>query len=104
MDNSGEKASKNRAMAAGNKRVFRRADIGGSSMAQHWEKILRYEKDSHDKKATYGTKSLQEMLQAEKFDLVTIQQYSMISHDVATYLSHAGRAIASLCQSARTRN
>ena len=58
-------------------------------MAQHWEKILRYEKDPQDKKATYGTKSLQEMLLAEKFDFVTIQQYSLTSHDVATYRPYA---------------
>ena len=77
------------ATAAGHTLVCRPANLGGGSMAQHWEKVLRYEKDPHDKKATYGTKSLQEMLLAEKFDFVTIQQYSMISHDVATYRPYA---------------
>ena len=77
------------ATAAGNTFVLRRADIGGGSMAQHWEKVLRYEKDPQDKKAAYGAKSLQEMLSAERFDFVTLQQYSMISHDVATYRPYA---------------
>jgi hypothetical protein len=77
------------AKAAGNTLVCRHADIGGGSMAQHWEKVLRHEKDPQDKKGSYGGKSLQEILSAEKFDFVTIQQYSFISHDVATYRPYA---------------
>jgi hypothetical protein len=75
--------------AAGHKLVYRAANIGGGSMAQHWDKVLRYEKDPQDKQARYGKNSLNEMLLAEKFDVVTIQQYSFISHDVSTYRPYA---------------
>ncbi|HEY3319656.1 MAG TPA: DUF4886 domain-containing protein [Planctomycetota bacterium] len=77
------------AEAAGDKLVHRQAPIGGGSMAQHWDKVLRYEKDPQDKQATYGAKSLKQMLEAEEFDFVTIQQYSFISHDVSTYRPYA---------------
>lgn len=77
------------AAAGGHTLVLRAANIGGASMAQHWDRVLRYEKDPQDKKALYGTKSLQEILLAEKFDFVTIQQASLLSHDLATYRPYA---------------
>jgi hypothetical protein len=73
------------ATAGGNALVLRQADIGGGQMAQHWDRVERYQKDPQDPKATYNGKSLQQMLEAEEFDVVTIQQYSFISHDVSTY-------------------
>lgn len=73
------------AKAGGHTLILRQASIGGGSMAQHWERVERYQKDPQDTKATYNGKSLQQMLEAEEFDVVTIQQYSFISHDVSTY-------------------
>lgn len=73
------------AAAAGHELVHHQAAIGGGSFAQHWERVLLYEKDPNDKKATYGELSLKQELVAEPWDFVTIQQRSMISHDLATY-------------------
>ncbi|HEY5312292.1 MAG TPA: DUF4886 domain-containing protein, partial [Pirellulales bacterium] len=80
------------AAADGNVLVHHQAYIGGSTMAQHWEKVEQHEKDSQDKRGLYATgRSLEQELQAEPWDVVTIQQASIRSHDPATYQPYAGR-------------
>jgi glycerophosphoryl diester phosphodiesterase len=78
--------------AAGHELIHHDAWFGGASLAQHWDRAVRFEKDPNDKKATYGTgRSLKQELLAEKWDFVTIQQYSLISHDPTTYWPCARR-------------
>jgi hypothetical protein len=80
------------AKAAGNTLVQHSAVISGGTMAQHWEKAERFEKDPQDPGGLYSTKrSLKQELQAEPWDFVTIQQASTRSHDLATYRPYASR-------------
>jgi hypothetical protein len=72
--------------ADGNKLVHHRCVIGGSGPDQHLAKAALHEKDPKDKAGLYssGTSLKQELL-AEKWDVITIQQASIRSHDAATY-------------------
>lgn len=67
-----------------------RAELGGCSLQRHWEIAEAAEKDPNDKKGkAYNGKSLRELLSEGKWDVVTIQQNSMNSGDVATYEPYA---------------
>jgi hypothetical protein len=80
------------AAADGNVLIHHQAYIGGSTMAQHWEKVEQHEKDPQDKRGLYASgSSLEQELRAEPWDFVTIQQASIRSHDLATYQPYAGR-------------
>jgi hypothetical protein len=66
------------------------ANIGGGTMAQHWEKVEQHEHDPNDPRGLYNTKrSLRQELLAEPWDFVTIQQASIHSHDVSSYRPYA---------------
>src|SRR6476620_5896982 len=72
--------------AGGNTLVHHRCVIGGSGPDQHLAKAALHEKAPTDKAGLYGSgKSLKQELLAEKWDIITIQQASIRSHDVATY-------------------
>lgn len=72
--------------ADGNKLVHHRCVIGGSGPDQHLAKAALHEKDPNDKAGLYTSgKSLKQELLAEKWDIITIQQASIRSHDSATY-------------------
>lgn len=74
------------AKADGNQLILRGSNMGGASMEQHWLKVQAFEKDPTDKAGLYTTgRSLQQDLQADRWDFVTIQQASFKSHDLATY-------------------
>jgi hypothetical protein len=74
------------AEADGNVLVHHRCVIGGSGPDQHLAKVAAHEKDPTDKEGLYGTgKSLAQELVAEKWDVITVQQASVRSHDLATY-------------------
>jgi hypothetical protein len=76
--------------AAGNVLIQRSASIGGGTMAQHWAKVEQHEKDPNDPNGLYASKrSLKQELQAEPWDIVTIQQASIVSHDLSTYQPYA---------------
>ncbi len=67
-----------------------RAELGGCSLQRHWEIAEAAEKNPQDPKGkAYGGKSLRELLSVGKWDVVTIQQNSMNSGDVKTYLPYA---------------
>ncbi|MBI1367838.1 MAG: DUF4886 domain-containing protein [Planctomycetes bacterium] len=76
------------AEAGGDKLIFARANLGGCSLERHWGLVEKYEAD-HDDKTGHpyngGKFSLAEMLKQDAWDVVTIQQYSFISHDLSTY-------------------
>ncbi|QEL17124.1 DUF4886 domain-containing protein [Limnoglobus roseus] len=72
--------------ADGNVIVHHRCVIGGSGPDQHLAKVAAHEKDAKDKTGLYDSgKSLAQELAAEKWDVITIQQASVRSHDAATY-------------------
>ncbi len=76
--------------AAGDHVILGRADIGGASMERHWQSVQAYEADPNDpagKPYVHDGRrvSLKEMLQLEPWDVVTIQQFSWLSHDAETY-------------------
>ncbi|MGE9266709.1 MAG: DUF4886 domain-containing protein [Verrucomicrobiales bacterium] len=64
--------------------------VGGSSLELHANRARAHAKDPADKKGLYDNgKSLLDYLRAEKWDIVTIQQVSIKSHNPATYQPHA---------------
>lgn len=72
--------------ADGNTLVHHRCVIGGSGPDQHLTKAAIFEKDPKDKAGHYTSgRSLKQELLAEKWDVITIQQASIRSHDVANY-------------------
>ncbi len=78
--------------AAGHKLTHKMLSIGGSSLELHANKALAFEKDRSDAAARYAVgESLQQALQSERWDVVTIQQQSTKSHDVNTYRPYAAQ-------------
>lgn len=67
-----------------------RAELGGCSLERHWRTVEAAAKDSTDPEGKpYGGKSLKQLLSDGKWDIVTIQQYSLLSGDSATYRPYA---------------
>ncbi|RPE05443.1 DUF4886 domain-containing protein [Chitinophaga lutea] len=64
-----------------------RAELGGCSLERHWKLAEADEK-------AYKGKSLREMLGEGSWDMVTIQQYSLLSGDPATYQPYARQLVA----------
>lgn len=63
-----------------------RAELGGCSVERHWKLAEANEK-------AYKGKSLREMLSDGTWDIVTIQQYSLLSGDPDTYRPYARRLV-----------
>lgn len=67
-----------------------RAELGGCSLERHWNLVETAEKDITDPKGkAYKGKSLRQLLSDGTWDMVTIQQYSLLSGDPATYQPYA---------------
>jgi len=82
------------ARCAGCKLTLGKATIGGSPLATHWANAQLAEKNPPDPKAktySYNGKpvTLKEILVAQKWDVVTLQQHSMDSAKVETYRPYA---------------
>lgn len=89
------------AAADGHQLVLKTANIGGSSLQQHWDKSQLHEQDPADKNGVYGGgKGLKESLRDGPHDFVTIQQRSLSSHDLATYRPFAAKLQAYVKQHA----
>ena len=72
--------------AAGNMLIHQPIVVGGASLELHWNRAAAYEKDPQGTNGLYSNKqSLKQMLAAQPWDFVTIQQASIKSHDAATY-------------------
>lgn len=78
------------AKAAGDTLILRAASVGGSSFEVHWKKVESFQKNPADKAGRYSSKSLKEELTSQPWDVITIQQASIKSHDVKTYQPCAG--------------
>lgn len=79
------------AKAGGHVLEHRSMSVGGASMEVHWTKIQANEKNPEDPAGLYGMRNLNKTLAAEAWDVVTIQQASIKSHDVETYRPFAGQ-------------
>jgi hypothetical protein len=78
------------AKAGGHTLVFGTGSIPGGTLRQHWDKAQKHEADPESPDGLYVTrKGLKEALSAEKWDVVTVQQASILSHDPATYRPYA---------------
>jgi hypothetical protein len=72
--------------AGGHTLIHHRCVIGGSGPDQHLAKAALHEQDPDDKAGLYITgRSLRQELLAEQWDIITIQQASIRSHDAANY-------------------
>jgi hypothetical protein len=72
----------------GQQLVIGRAEIGGCPLQRHWDSVAVNLVDSNRGKA-YGGKSLKQLLSQGTWDVITIQQASVFSGDVATYQPYA---------------
>lgn len=79
------------AKAGGHVLAHQPMSIGGASMEAHWTRIQANEKDPKDPAGLYGTRALSDTLKTGEWDVVTIQQASLKSHDVATYRPFAAQ-------------
>jgi hypothetical protein len=72
--------------------------VGGSPLELHWGKAAAALADAQDVKGKYGENgrdgSLPEALAQGPWDAVSIQQYSKIAHDPATYRPFADKLVA----------
>lgn len=74
----------------GHELVIGRAELGGSSLQRHWDHAEAAERNPDDPKGKpYGGKSLKMLLSEGVWDVVTIQQASILSGDVETYRPYA---------------
>ncbi len=71
-----------------NQLIIGRAEIGGCPLQRHWDSVAVNLIDPNRGKA-YNGKSLKELLSTGTWDVVTIQQASVLSGDVATYSPYA---------------
>lgn len=80
------------AKADGDTLVLREDIVGGASMELHWSKAQAFEKNPKDKLGRYSNgKSLKEELLSDRWDVVTIQQASILSHNIETYRPFANQ-------------
>ncbi len=82
------------AAAAGHELILGKANIGGCSMEKHWNLAKASEMDPADSQnKPYEGKSLQEKISEKKWDYVTIQQASILSHDPSTFHPYVDQLI-----------
>ena len=70
------------------KLVLGRAEMGGCSLQRHWDSVVVNNLDTNRGKA-YNGKSLRQLLSSQKWDIVTLQQYSLLSGNEETYFPYA---------------
>lgn len=79
----------------GNRLIIASAEIGGCSLEKHWSLAEKHESNPGDPEGKpYGPipkSSLKEKLQANQWDIVTLQQHSWLSRDLKTYQPFAGK-------------
>ena len=78
------------AKEGGHHLVIGRAELGVCSLEKHWELVELAEASPNDPKGKpYNGKSLRMLLSEGVWDVVTLQQYSKLSGDQATYMPYA---------------
>lgn len=74
------------AKAGGHELIIGKAQTGGCSLERHWNAIEASLANANDPKGKiYGGKSLRDHMGTNTWDVITIQQYSLLSSDPATY-------------------
>jgi hypothetical protein len=82
------------AKAGGRTLEFEHCMFGGARLEQHWARVEASEHEPVDPKTLYASKrTLRQALALKPWDVVTIQQYSFISHDPATYRPYADKLV-----------
>lgn len=76
------------AKSGNHKITLERAEMGGCSLQRHWDSVQVNVKDSL-RGRPYNGKSLKQMLMNGKYDAISLQQYSLLSGDSATYQPYA---------------
>ncbi len=85
------------AKAGGHELIIGKAQTGGCSFERHWNAVDAFLADPNDPKGKiYGGKSLYEHISGAKWDVITVQQYSLHSTDYGTYQPYATRLHAHL--------
>jgi hypothetical protein len=85
------------AQEGGHELIIGKAVKGGCSFQQHWDAVEAWRANPDDPKAKiYKDKSLQENLGTAPWDIITVQQYSLLSSDVTTYRPFANKLVAHL--------
>lgn len=72
----------------GHELVIGRAEIGGCPLQRHWDSVAVYLQDTSRGKA-YNGKTLKDLLSKGTWDVVTIQQASVLSGNIETYSPYA---------------
>lgn len=67
--------------------IIGRAELSSGSLEMHWQNHVNYLRD-HSKGKVYLGKSLQELVQTEKWDIVSLQQVSNLSSDIGSFRPH----------------
>lgn len=78
------------AKEGGHPLLIGRAELGSCTLKKHWDfaSLAEMQPDAPTGKP-YKGKSLQMLLREQKWDIITIQQYSMHSTDSTTYMPYA---------------
>lgn len=85
------------AKAGGHELIVGRAVTGGCSFERHWNAAEAFLADPEDSKGKiYSGKTLWENIRTEKWDVITVQQYSLHSTDYGTYQPFADKLHAHL--------
>ncbi len=82
--------------ASGHSLILGRANLGGCSLERHWRHVSEHEADPDGKAGSPyagGTASLHQLLTKDRWDVITIQQVSLLSHDPATYVPYGGNLV-----------
>lgn len=73
----------------GHELVIGHAEIGGCSLQKHWDLAELARKEPNNPKGRpYQGKSLQMLLSEGEWDVITLQQYSLLSADLKTYFPY----------------
>lgn len=68
---------------------IQKAEIGGSSLEKHWALVQKSLDDPGDSEGRpYQGESLRDLLEKDQWDYVTMQQLSILSCDIETYLPY----------------
>lgn len=85
------------AKAGGHELIMAKAQTGGCSFERHWNAVEAFLADPNDAKGKiYGGKSLWDNISTGTWDVITVQQYSLLSPDYATYQPFAAKLHAHL--------
>lgn len=85
------------AKAGGHELIIARAQKGGCSLEQHWRALAAALANPDDPKGKiYKGKSLLQIMGGTNWDMITIQQYSLLSGDPATYSPFATNLVREL--------